>query len=279
MATGTRPGEYRGQPWIYGVLVVGLVVVCLPFVWMVFSSFKPEGEIWRFPPTFLPERPTTANYADLLTQLDFGRLAFNSVLIALVSTAGNLLFCSMLGYALAKLDFPGKRLVFGLVMSKLMIPGMVLVIPTFVVVAALGLINTYAGIILPGLAGPMGVFMMRQFMLGLPDDLAEAARIDGAGEYRIFFRIFLPLCKPALATLGILTFLGSWNSFLWPLMVAQDKDLFTLPVGVALFAFDHQNTDYGVLLAGSTMLVLPVIAVFLFFQRHFVQGIATTGLK
>ncbi|MFI6322872.1 carbohydrate ABC transporter permease [Nonomuraea sp. NPDC050556] len=270
---------YRGQPWIYGVLVIGLVVVTLPFVWMVSSSFKPEGEIWKYPPTVLPERATLANYAELLTQLDLGRLAFNSVVIAVAITAGNLLFCSMLGYALAKLDFPGKKVVFGLVMSKLMVPGMVLVIPTFVVVASMGLINTYAGIVLPALAGPMGVFMMRQFMVGLPDDLTDAARVDGAGEFLIFFRIILPLCRPALATLAILTFLGSWNSFLWPLMVAQDKDLFTLPVGVALFAFDHQNTDYGLLLAGSTMLVLPVIAVFVFFQRHFVQGIATTGLK
>ncbi|NUR84601.1 MAG: carbohydrate ABC transporter permease [Nonomuraea sp.] len=271
--------EYRGQPWIYGVLAAGLVVVTLPFLWMVFSSLKPEREIWRFPPTILPEHATLANYADLLAKLDLGRLALNSVVVAVTVTAGNLLFCSMLGYALAKLDFPGKRVVFGLVMSKLMIPGMVLVIPTFVVVAALGLINTYAGIILPGLAGPMGVFMMRQFMVGLPDDLSDAARVDGAGEFRIFFRIILPLCKPALATLAILTFLASWNNFLWPLMVAQDKDLFTLPVGVALFAFDHQNTDYGLLLAGSTMLVVPVVAVFVLFQRHFVQGIATTGLK
>ncbi|MFJ6574159.1 carbohydrate ABC transporter permease [Streptomyces sp. NPDC091292] len=270
---------YRGQRWIYAVPALGLAVVVAPFAWMVLSSFKSPQEIYASPPTWLPGSPTTANYSSLLDKLDIGQFFFNSVFVAVCTTLGNLLFCSMLGYALAKIDYPGKKVVFGLVMSKLMIPGMALLVPTFVVVAGLGLVDTYAGIILPGLAAPMGVFLMRQFILGLPDDLIDAGRADGAGEFRIFFQIILPLCRPALATLGILTFLASWNSFLWPLVVAQSEDKYTLPVGVALFALDHQNQDYGLLLAGATMLVLPVIGVFVYFQRHFVQGIATTGLK
>ncbi|MFD4834728.1 carbohydrate ABC transporter permease [Streptomyces uncialis] len=276
---GANAAPYQGQRWVYGVLAVGLAVVVAPFAWMIVSSFKNAQEIYASPPSWLPASPTTANYSALLDKLDIGRFFFNSVFVALATTLGNLLFCSMLGYALAKIEYPGKKIVFGLVMSKLMIPGMALLVPTFVVVAQLGLVDTYAGIILPGLAAPMGVFLMRQFILGLPDDLIDAGRVDGAGEFRIFFRIILPLCRPALATLGILSFLASWNSFLWPLVVAQSEDKYTLPVGVALFALDHQNQDYGLLLAGSTMLVLPIIAVFVYFQRHFVQGIATTGLK
>ncbi|CAM5557442.1 sugar ABC transporter permease [Streptomyces spiroverticillatus] len=269
----------RGQRWVYVVLAAGLVVVCAPFVWMVLSSFKTEKEIYADPPTWFPETPGFDNFSILLDKLDIPQFLFNSVFVATVTTLGNLLFCSMLGYALAKIDYPGKKFIFGLVLSKLMIPGIALLVPTFVVVASLGLVDSYAGIILPGLAAPMGVFLMRQFIQGLPDDLIDAGRVDGAGEFRIFFRIILPLCRPALATLGLLTFLASWNSFLWPLVVAQSEDLYTLPVGVALYSLDHQNAEYGLLLAGASMLVLPIIAVFVYFQRHFVQGIATTGLK
>lgn len=270
---------YKGQPWIYAVLSIGLVVVCAPFIWMVLSSFKTEKEIYANPPTWLPMKPTLANFVDLYERMDVGTYFTNSVLIAVVATAGNVLFCSMVGYALAKIDFAGRKVIFGMVLTKLMIPGMVLAMPTYVIVANLGLVDTYAGIILPGLAGPMGVFLMRQFIGGLPDDLMAAARVDGAGELKIFLRIVLPLCKPAMATLGLLTFLGSWNSFIWPMYVAQSKEMYTLPVAIALHAKEAVNTDYGQLLAGAVTLVVPIILVFVFFQRHFVQGIATTGLK
>jgi multiple sugar transport system permease protein len=203
----------------------------------------------------------------------------NSAIVALAVTAGNLVFCSMLGYALAKLDFPGKRALFAIVLGTLMIPGVVTFVPLFVLTTKIGLSNTLVGMILPFLAGPFGVFLMRQFIQSLPDELIQAARIDGAGELRIFFSVILPLCGPALATLGILTFLTSWNNFLWPLVVAQTEDKYTLPVALALYAVGQNATQYGLLLAGSVVVVLPVLAIFLLLQRHIMQGVAMTGIK
>ena len=194
-------------------------------------------------------------------------------------TVGNMVFCSMLGYAFAKIDFWGRTWLFRLVLATLMIPGMVLLVPLFVLISNLGMVNTYFGLILPFLAGPFGVFLMRQFMQGIPDELIDAARVDGAGELRIFATVVLPLCKPALATLGILTFLGSWNNFLWPLVVASTEDMYTLPVALALYSVGQNSTNYGLLLAGSCVVLVPVLVVFLTMQRHFVQGLATTGLK
>jgi len=186
----------------------------------------------------------------------------------------------MVGYALAKLHFRGKKMVFGLVMGTLMVPGMVTLVPLFVLVANLGLVDTYPGLILPFLVTPFGVFLMRQFIIELPDDLLDAGRIDGASELRIFRQIILPLCGPGVATLGILTFLGQWNNFLWPLVVAQTQDHYTLPVALALFSKNQQVTpNYGLLLAGATVVVIPVLVVFLIFQRRFIEGIATTGIK
>ena len=199
--------------------------------------------------------------------------------MAVVVTAGNLLFCSMLGYALAMLEFRGKKVVFVAVLATLMIPGVVTFVPLFVLVANAGLVDTLPGLMLPFLAAPFGVFLMRQFILGLPRDLLDAGRVDGAGELRIFARIILPLCGPALATLGILTFLGSWNNFLWPLVVAQTEDTYTLPVALALYSKGQNSTNYGLLLAGATVVVIPILLLFLAFQRKVIEGIATTGIK
>ncbi|NLE98118.1 MAG: carbohydrate ABC transporter permease [Propionibacterium sp.] len=185
----------------------------------------------------------------------------------------------MLGYALAHLSFPGKRIIFGTVLGTLMIPGLVTFIPQFVLVVNMGLANTLTALFLPFLVGPFGVFLMRQFFLGMPRDMLEAGRIDGAGEMRILFRLFLPLAGPALATLGILTFLASWNNFLWPLVVASTEESYTLPVALALVSTGQNQTDYGLLLAGASVVVLPILLVFMFFQRYFIEGIATTGIK
>jgi multiple sugar transport system permease protein len=261
------------------VLTVGFVAVVAPFVWMILGSFKGEGELRQAPPTWWPQSPSLDNYRDLFSKQSFPRYFVNSTLVAVFVTTGNLLFCSMLGYALAKLNFRGKRVVFGLVMGTLMVPGMVTFVPLFVLVANLGLVDSYPGLILPFLVTPFGVFLMRQFIVTLPDDLLDAGRVDGAGELRIFRQIILPLCGPALATLGILTFLGSWNSFLWPLVVAQTQDHYTLPVALALFSTGQNQTNYGLLLAGATVVVLPILVVFLVFQRRFIEGIATTGIK
>ncbi len=266
-------------PWIYGVLTVGLFLVVIPFLWMLVSSFKPEREVRAVPPTWWPETITLDNYNRLFTQLDFPTYFMNSAIVAIAVTVGNLVFCSMLGYALAKLSFPGKRLLFLIVLGTLMVPGVVTFVPLFVLTTKMGLSNTLVGMALPFLAAPFGVFLMRQYIVGLPDELIQAARIDGAGELRIFASVIMPLCGPALATLGILTFLGSWNNFLWPLVVAQTEDKYTLPVALALYAVGQNATQYGLLLAGSVVVVLPVLALFLLLQRHIMQGIAMTGIK
>ncbi|WP_285104357.1 carbohydrate ABC transporter permease [Promicromonospora sp. MEB111] len=278
----SRPAARRFTPraiLLNVVLLLGLAASFGPLVWMIVSSVKPEGEIRQFPPTLFPEQPTWDNYTELFATLDFPRFFANSVVVALVVTAGSVLFSAMVGYALAKLDFPGRRALFLLIMGTLMVPGMVTFVPLFVLVANLDLINTYAALILPFLAAPFGVFLMRQFMLDIPDELLDAARVDGAGEFRTFFAVVLPQTKPALATLGILTFLGSWNNFLWPLVAVQSADKYTLPVALALYSTGQNTVQYGLLVAGATVIVLPILIVFLALQRHIVQGISTTGLK
>jgi multiple sugar transport system permease protein len=185
----------------------------------------------------------------------------------------------MLGWALAKLEFRGKRLILLLVLATLMLPASATLIPLFILMSTLGLVNTYPGLILPFLAGPLGVFLTRQFFQGIPTELIEAARIDGAGEFTIFWRIAMPLATPVLATLGILTFLGSWNGFLYPLVMAQEPEMYTLPVALATFATGQFQADHGMLMAGSVILVVPVLIVFVLMQRWITEGVATTGLK
>jgi multiple sugar transport system permease protein len=271
--------QTKGKWWLYLLLTVAVVAVAAPFVWMVLGSLKPTSELRQMPPTWWPQNPSLDNFTQLFSQLSFGRYFFNSTVVALVVTVGNMLFCSMLGYALAMLNFRGKNLVFVGVLAMLMIPGVVTFVPQFVLVANAGLVDTLPGLFLPFLAAPFGVFLMRQYILGLPRDLLDAARVDGAGELRIFARIILPLCGPALATLGILTFLGSWNNFLWPLVVAQSEDKYTLPVALALYSTGQNSTDYGLLLAGCTVVIIPILIIFLIFQRKLIEGIATSGLK
>lgn len=269
----------RNRWWLYVVLAVTLAMVMVPFVWMILGSVKPNSELMQSPPTWWPQSPSLDNFQLLFEKAAFGQYFVNSTVVAVAVVAGNLLFSAMLGYALARLDYPGKRIIFGAVMGTLMIPGLVLFIPQFILVANLRLTGNLLALILPFLVQPFGVFLMRQFFISLPRELAEAARIDGAGELGIFFRVYLPLAVPAFATLGILTFLGSWNNFLWPLVVSSSESTYTLPVGLALVANGQHQSDYGLLLAGATVVVVPILAVFLFFQRFFIEGIATTGIK
>ena len=269
----------RSVPWAYIVLTAGLVLMIGPFLWMLLGSLKPAADFLRNPPTFLPSEATSDNYARLFEQLDFPQFFFNSAVIALAVTVGTLIFCPMLGYALAKLRWHGKRLIMGLVLATLMVPAGITLIPNFILMSNLGLVNTYPGLILPFLAGPFGVFLMRQFMLGVPDELLEAARMDGANEFKVFWSVVMPIATPVLATLAILTFLGNWNSFLYPLVMAQEPAMYTLPVALATFATGQYQADHGMLMAGSVMLVVPVLIVFVLFQRWITEGIATTGLK
>ncbi|MCA2226052.1 carbohydrate ABC transporter permease [Nonomuraea aurantiaca] len=264
---------------LYGALVVGLIATLAPFAWMFLGSVKPTGEIVAYPSSWLPRSPTLDNFELLLAKQNFGLYFFNSTLVAVTCVMGNLLFCSMAGYAFAKMEFAGKRLLFGLVLTMLIIPGATTFVPLFVLVSNMGLSNSYLGLILPFLVTPLGVFLMRQFIHDIPDSLVEAARLDGAGETRIFLRVIVPLCRPPLATLAILTFLAQWNNFLWPLVIAQTEDHYTLPVALALFSVGANGTNYGLLLAGAVTVVTPILLLFLFLQRQFVQGIASTGIK
>jgi multiple sugar transport system permease protein len=279
IAKGSVGSRSRDSLWIYVLLILGILLMVGPFLWMLLGSLKPEAEFLVSPPTFLPQAATTDNYERLFGKPDFPRFFFNSSVVALVVTVGNVVFCPMLGYALAKLQWRGKRLILGLVLATLMVPAGITLIPNFVLMSNLGLVNTYPGLILPFLVGPFGVFLTRQFMFGIPDELLEAARIDGASEWRIFRQIVVPITVPVLATLGILTFLGSWNSFIYPLVMAQEPKMYTLPVALATFATGQHQADYGMLMAGSVVLVVPVLIVFILFQRWITQGIATTGLK
>ena len=280
--TTARPGKSRHHRVLALVLLsAGLVVMAAPFVWMGLASFKTGPELAASPPVWIPTEWTLENFSDLLEKLDMPLYFLNSVIVATLVTVGNLVFCSMLGYALAKLNFAGRSQIFALVLGALMVPGNLMLLPLFVLMSRMQLLDTHAGLVLPFAAGAFGVFLMRQFMLSVPDEMLEAARIDGAGEWFIFWRIVMPLVKPALATLAILTFLQSWNNFVWPLIATNDPDKYTLPVALATFATDPNQADgsNGVLMAGSFLVVLPVLLVFAVLQRYFTQGFATAGLK
>lgn len=284
-----EPGdtERAGRPrslkriFVYVLLSLGLLIMSAPFLWMALSSFKTSSELTASPPVWIPTEWTLDNFRNLLDKLDLPLYFMNSVIVAVLVTVSNLVFCSMLGYALAKLKFAGRNKIFGLVLGALMVPGNLMLLPLFVLMSKLQLIDSYAGLVLPFAAGAFGVFLMRQFMQSIPDELLEAARMDGAGEWYIFWRIVMPLVKPALATLSIFTFLGSWNNFVWPLIATNDPDKYTLPVALATFATDPNKSggSNGMLMAGSFLIVLPVLVVFIALQRHFTQGIATAGMK
>jgi multiple sugar transport system permease protein len=269
----------RRRWWLYLLLTLGLLLTVLPFVWMVSGSLKTQRELLDASPSLLPENPTTDNYERFWERLNLPRYFWNSTFIAVMITLANLLFCSMVGYALAKLRFAGRNALFVLVLGTLLVPSGVVIVPLFVLMAKLDLVDSPWAVILPVAAGPLGVFLMRQFMQGIPNDLIEAARVDGAREFTIFWKIVLPLSVPALAALGIITFLPAWNALLWPLIVLTSQDNYTLPVALAIFARGQFQADYGLLMAGSVALVVPVIVIFLLLQRRFTQSVAMTGIK
>lgn len=263
----------------YIILAVVGVVWIFPFLWMALGSLKTQREILAKPPTLLPEHASLDNFAQWFTQLHFGDYFTTSLIVAVITVLGNMVFCSMVGYALAKMQFAGKNILFGAVMVTLMVPSVATFVPLFVIISNMHLANTYAALILPFLCQPLGVFLMRQFIAGIPDALMEAARVDGAGELRIFFQIVLPQCGPPLATLSILTFLSSWNNFLWPLVSAQSEEMYTLPVALSLYSTGQNATNYSVLLAGAVLVITPILLLFVFLQRYFIQGVAMTGIK
>jgi multiple sugar transport system permease protein len=263
----------------YIVLSLGLVVTMLPLIWMVLGAFKPRQEFLADLGTWFPKNPTLDNFGRLFSAVDFGAAFLNSTLIVVITMASNVIFCSLFAYALAKIPFRGRRILMGAVVGSIMIPVIATFVPQFIVVANLKLVNTLLGIAVPFLVASVCVFIMRQYMESVPDELIEAARIDGASEFRIFFRVVMPLCGPAIVTMLIITGLANWNNFLWPLVVAQETGSYTLPVALAAVSQGAFETDYGALMAGSLLVMAPVLVVFLFLQRYFIQGVATAGLK
>ena len=263
---------------VHAILLIGAFIMLLPFIWMVSTSFKPSSEIYVFPPRWIPKNPTLKNYVDLFSSINFGRPFLNTVIVASSITFLSVLLSSMAGYAFAKFRFKGRDKLFFLILTTLMVPGQMTMIPVFLLLRYLGLLNTYTGLILPGAVSAFNIFFMRQFIITIPNDLIEAARIDGARESYIFFKIILPLSKPALTTISIFTFTGSWNSFLWPLIIAQDERMYTLPVAVSVLAGQY-GENIAIQMAGSCIVITPILVFFLFAQRYFIKGIALTGLK
>jgi multiple sugar transport system permease protein len=254
------------------------LLMLLPLVWMFITSIETLPETRHFPPHLIPSGIHWRNYPDALDAAPFGRFFLNSFLVTAASVAGNLVFCSLAGYAFARLRFFGRDVLFVLLLATLMVPFQVIMIPTFLIVHKLGLVNSLGALILPNLVTPFGIFLLRQFFRTLPIELEEAARIDGCSRLGVLLRVVLPLSMPALATLGIVTFLWTWNDFLWPLIVITSTDHSTVQLGLASFQGAHQ-TNWSLLMAGNMMALAPMLVVFVVAQRWFVQSIAASGVK
>jgi multiple sugar transport system permease protein len=280
----------RGVSHVF--LGLGAVVMLLPFVWMISTSLKPADQLFTVPPTWLPQPIQLDNYAKAMGAGNFGRYALNSLFLGLANVVTNVMLSALAGYAFARLSFPGRNALFLLVLATLMVPYQVTIIPLFVIVrhiplfggndifgqGGIGWINSYWGLIVPGAVGAFGIFMLRQFFQTLPVELEDAARIDGAGEFRIFWQIMLPLAMPAVATLSIFSFQAGWNAFLWPLLVTSTDDMRTIQLGLTVFVQQY-STQWGQLMAATVVATLPVIVVFGFGQRLLVRSIAFTGIK
>lgn len=267
------------QAVIVYVLLAALVILMLgPYLYIFSSSFKETYTLISIPPQLIPEEFVWDNYSYILTELPFSLWFFNTILVALLVTVGTVLIDSLAAYAFAKKQFWGRDFLFGLMLATIMIPGALLLIPAFLITNWLGLLNSYGGLIIPGLANVLGVFLLRQFMQTIPEELEHAARIDGCSDFGVYWRIILPLSAPALATLSIVVFTSQWNNLVWPLVVLNDKDLYTLPLGLALLRSEFQ-VNYGITSASAFLSVVPLVIVFLFLQRYFLEGLTVGAVK
>jgi multiple sugar transport system permease protein len=253
-------------------------VTVFPFIWMVLNSLKTNAEVSAYPPSLFPSRLAWHNYVEVFTSVPFGRYFANSFFVATSVTVLALLFHSMAAYSFARLRFPGRKTWFGTILATLMVPFAITLIPSFIIVKSLGWLNTYWALIIPAIFNAFGIFLLRQFYLGLPAELEEAARLDGASAARIFWYIAVPLSRPILATLGVLSWLANWNSYLWPLVVCQTQNMKVIQVGIASFAGEH-TTDWQLIMAGSTIAAVPCLLLYAFMQRYLVEGVKLSGLK
>ena len=270
-----RPGRPR-RMIVWALLFLGGVLMVMPFVYMLSTSLKQSAEVYQL--SLLPRSPTLANYRRLTAASGFPRWFLNSLVIAVLTTLSVLIFDSLVGYTLAKFRFRGRRVVFLAILSTLMIPTEMLVLPWYVMSKNLGWLDTYWGIMFPGMMTGFGTFLMKQFFESVPDELLEAARVDGLGEFGIWWRIAMPLVAPALSALAIFTFLGNWTAFLWPLISTTKRELYTLPVGLASFSGEFQ-TEWEMVMTGASVATLPMLLVFIVLQKYIVRGVMLTGLK
>ncbi len=284
-STTSAPPQSRRTHWhwgqrilFHGLLLVGVVVVCLPLFWMISASLKPPKEIFTVPVQWLPTEIRWQNYVDAWNTAPFARYFFNSVYVAGMTTGLNLFFCSLAGYGFAKYHFPGKNILFIFVLATLMIPFHVVMIPLWMMMRDFKWLDSFSAVIIPGMMSSFGIFLMRQYIQTLPNDLFEAARIDGAGEIYCYQHIVLPLSKAPLAALAVFVFLDSWNSLLWPLVVVKSEEIRTLTLGLSAFSSQY-STSYHLLMAASTIIILPMIGLFFLLQRYFIQGVTLSGIK
>jgi multiple sugar transport system permease protein len=280
MDTRLRFKLQKYSKFVLAHVVVGLsaFLTILPFIWMALSSVKIDKEIFLYPPKILPSVFTFDHYQEIARRINLIRPMLNSVIVALSISVSNIFFCSLAGYAFAKIRFWKRDAIFTMLLATMMIPLQITMIPSFLLLKNLHLLNNFLGLIIPSSAGVFGIFMVRQFVKGIPDDLIEAATIDGCGHFRIYWLIILPLLRPVLTTLGIFTFIGVWNDFIWPLIVMTKKDMYTLPVALAMLNGEH-GSDWGLLMAGAVLVTAPVLIIFFFAQKNYITAISTTGLK
>jgi multiple sugar transport system permease protein len=265
------------SPWHLLAAPIALVAV-FPLVWMVLTSLKLPEEAQQFPPTFLPSTIDWHNYTTVLSEAPFGRWFLNTAIVSIAAVIGNLVFCSLAAYAFVRIRFVGSGLLFTAMLATLMVPFQVVMIPTFLIVRHLGMIDTLGGLLLPNLCTPLGIFLLRQFFLAIPRDLEDAARIDGCSRLGVLVRVVLPLARPALVTLTVITFMYTWNDFLWPIIVIQSPHVATLQYGLNSFLGAH-HTDWTLLMAGNAMSLVPMLVLFFVGQRYFIQSVASSGLK
>jgi multiple sugar transport system permease protein len=264
---------------LHVILIIGSIAMLIPFLWTISSSFKQITDIFNFPPSLWPTAPTLSNYADLFTQVPFARWYVNSIVVATMSTALAVFFSALAGFGFAKYDFPLRSLLFKILIGTLIIPFQLVLIPLFIIMSKIGWMDSYAALIVPFMAPAFGIFLMRQFMVGsVPTELLDAARIDGSSEGGLFFRIAVPLARPAIGALSIFCFLGSWNSFLWPLIILRSSSKFTLPIGLANM-LGLYNQQYGMIMAGAFLVALPMIILFVLMQRQFIAGLTVGAVK
>ncbi len=269
---------FSGKFIIYLILSLGAIIMVIPFIWMILTSIKTFGETTQIPPIIFPHIPQWKNYSEVLRSLPFGHFYLNTVISTVCKVFGQLVFCSMAAYAFARIEFPAKNIIFLALLSILMVPPQVFLIPQYRIIQQLNLLNTLPALILPGLFSAFGTFLLRQFFMTIPKELEEAALLDGCNHFQIYYKIMLPLIKPALVALGIFTALWSWNDLLWPLIINSSLDKLTLTAGLA-FMQGQFLTNYTLLMAGAVLGIWPMILLFIVFQNYFIEGIALTGTK